>query len=768
MTVNTSNITSGPYSGNGITVNFSYTFRVDTSSQLAVYLVDSSGTRTLQVETTNYTVTGVGDDDGGTVTFITPPATGETVYMRSNYQLTQLTDFDSQGGFFPDVHESAFDKTTFLIQQLNDSVSRSVRTSSDDPDGVLAAIDEVIPNAFLRFNSDGDGIEQFAAAETPITAEIPATNIAGLQAVDVSTLSTGNSAQVSYRSTIDDGGAACYVWNPADLSTEVTADEVTSSQGDGVKYVAPASDRTGASGAWVLREEPIDEQIFGGVTGAPFLKTTSDIINGLPISAHRFIAKNKISAITGQTSTADITTEFQDGIDTILSANRASLYVPNGLYITDTGLTVSGSAADNFKMYGEGRFSRIRTTNAVDVLTMYGTSGANTFQNSKVMHIALEANNASARAMYTRNTELMHLYDITFTGSGKGLVMSLVGGESDVKPEIMFCRFGGSLTHGIQGGDTRVADVSIICPMFIDVTQVCIEFGYLDGGLILSPKMFSNNAAANSLRGINLKNPIHVNIHQAFAFELGGEALKLSSPKHCKFDGFEIVGIGDNANQPAIEITDFNSSTPGYDNVFQDFLVRDVEGHGFECNSANSLQTDYTFRDIYCENVGVGTTSYDAMRFTNFEAKLRDIKIIGNEQSGGTIATRYPLHLDNSDIDMRDVKWSNTVNDSVNRVNSPTIVNNNMVMNVTATTTLTENEDGCVIGTLSGAITVNLPSAAAVPGKKMTLVNSDGSGNNVTYDPAGSQTIDGATTKVSSTQYETVTIISDGSNWVTQ
>ena len=40
------------------------------------------------------------------------------------------------------------------------------------------------------------------------------------------------------------------------------------------------------------------------------------------------------------------------------------------------------------------------------------------------------------------------------------------------------------------------------------------------------------------------------------------------------------------------------------------------------------------------------------------------------------------------------------------------------------------------------------------------------SGGTVTIDPSGSETVNGSSTKTLTSQYETVTIISDGSNWL--
>ncbi len=65
----------------------------------------------------------------------------------------------------------------------------------------------------------------------------------------------------------------------------------------------------------------------------------------------------------------------------------------------------------------------------------------------------------------------------------------------------------------------------------------------------------------------------------------------------------------------------------------------------------------------------------------------------------------------------------------------------------------------------SGAITVNLPTAVGNGGRTYYIKKTDSSGNAVTIDPNGAQTIDGSATVVLATQYANIFIESDGSNW---
>lgn len=69
------------------------------------------------------------------------------------------------------------------------------------------------------------------------------------------------------------------------------------------------------------------------------------------------------------------------------------------------------------------------------------------------------------------------------------------------------------------------------------------------------------------------------------------------------------------------------------------------------------------------------------------------------------------------------------------------------------------------VDTTSAGFTVMLPPAATYPGRQIAVKKIDASANNVTVDGDGSETIDGAATKVWNTQYLSYTFISNGTNW---
>jgi hypothetical protein len=65
----------------------------------------------------------------------------------------------------------------------------------------------------------------------------------------------------------------------------------------------------------------------------------------------------------------------------------------------------------------------------------------------------------------------------------------------------------------------------------------------------------------------------------------------------------------------------------------------------------------------------------------------------------------------------------------------------------------------------SNAITLTLPAASGNTGLTYIIKKVDSTGNSLTIDGNASETIDGSTTAVISSQYDSITIICNGTNW---
>lgn len=80
--------------------------------------------------------------------------------------------------------------------------------------------------------------------------------------------------------------------------------------------------------------------------------------------------------------------------------------------------------------------------------------------------------------------------------------------------------------------------------------------------------------------------------------------------------------------------------------------------------------------------------------------------------------------------------------------------------------TAASTDDYILVSATSADVVISLPSAATVDGKKYLIKKTDASANTVTVDPNGSETIEGDSTYVLSSQYQLVQVVSDGTNWI--
>lgn len=119
MTISTTTIKNS-YSGDGSTTAFTYTFKITDQDDIDVIIRSSDGTETTKTITTHYTVSGVGNAGGGTVTFTSGniPAATETVLLRRDTPQTQGTDLIENDPLPANTLEDAFDKLTSISLQL--------------------------------------------------------------------------------------------------------------------------------------------------------------------------------------------------------------------------------------------------------------------------------------------------------------------------------------------------------------------------------------------------------------------------------------------------------------------------------------------------------------------------------------------------------------------------------------------------------------------------------------------------------------------------
>jgi hypothetical protein len=129
----TSTTAKASYAGNGSATEFPTTFKFLNDEHVVCVLTNTDGEDTTLELDTDYSVSGAGDDEGGTVTFpaesseYSTLASGETLTIYRDVPLTQETDWENSDEIDVEEIEAADDKLTMICQQLDAKVSRAIK-----------------------------------------------------------------------------------------------------------------------------------------------------------------------------------------------------------------------------------------------------------------------------------------------------------------------------------------------------------------------------------------------------------------------------------------------------------------------------------------------------------------------------------------------------------------------------------------------------------------------------------------------------------------
>ncbi len=154
---------------------YTYSFRIFDESELVVH-VDIGGVDPLPLSlSTHYTVSGVNNEDGGTVTLTAAAAAsyaGDTLDIRSNTRHYQPTSIRNQGSFLPEIHEDAFDR---MVRQVQD-LSRRVDSKLGYPDNTSLNASMVLratwANKWVYVNSSGEFEPASAISPQALSASV--------------------------------------------------------------------------------------------------------------------------------------------------------------------------------------------------------------------------------------------------------------------------------------------------------------------------------------------------------------------------------------------------------------------------------------------------------------------------------------------------------------------------------------------------------------------------------------------------------------------
>lgn len=193
------------YQGNGQTTVFQIPFPFLENNQIYVQKKDAEGNLINYTYATDYTVTGAGEENGGSVTLNVAPEQGSTISIYRNVPLTQEVDYRENEIFPAETHEEALDKLTMEVQQIQEQLDRSVKVDRfSDSDVDL----DIFINEIERVYDSTDNIDIVAnnindvntVADNIANVNTTATNIVAIQYAPTAATNAANSATASANS----------------------------------------------------------------------------------------------------------------------------------------------------------------------------------------------------------------------------------------------------------------------------------------------------------------------------------------------------------------------------------------------------------------------------------------------------------------------------------------------------------------------------------------------------------------------------------------
>ncbi len=147
------------YEGNGVTTEFSFSFKIFDESDLKIIkILVADGTEEELALTTDYSVDFTVGEEGGTVTLVSTISSDYELLIKRELDLTQELVIPPGSNLPEKNFENAYDKNTMLIQQVDEKLSRAILFKEGTS---LADLSFPVPSAgkALLWNADGDGLE---------------------------------------------------------------------------------------------------------------------------------------------------------------------------------------------------------------------------------------------------------------------------------------------------------------------------------------------------------------------------------------------------------------------------------------------------------------------------------------------------------------------------------------------------------------------------------------------------------------------------------
>lgn len=384
MTISSETRKSGPYTGNGTTATYPFTFKVFAASELLVVKTTPAGVESTLVLTTDYTVSLNSDQDsspGGSITLTAGNlASGYLLTMTSDVPLTQGVDITNQGGFFPEIITNSLDKLTIITQQLQLGVDRAAKlpiSSTADSDTLVTNINTVAANlsTIQAVNSNAANIDAVADNETNIDAV--AGNIADIAAVgaiaadvsavadneaDISTVATNILAVSNVSTHMADVQNAITSASNAATSATNAASSATSASGSATAAAGSATSASGSASAASTSASNASTSATNASNSASAASTSASNASSSAAAAAGSATAAASSATAAASSATSAAASYDAFDDRYLGSKSANPTVDNDGNPLLTGALYWNTAIPEMRVYTGSTWVPVSTT----------------------------------------------------------------------------------------------------------------------------------------------------------------------------------------------------------------------------------------------------------------------------------------------------------------------------------------------------------------------------------------------------------------------
>lgn len=213
---------------------FDYTFPIFDEVDLVIEKTQiSDGVTIILVLTTDYTVTGVGAQAGGTIVLTSGAAAGDIITITRQVELKRITDFSQEAAFNSANVNLELNRMVQMIQDRDRDIAQSMRI----PDADINSPANDIPDEVTRIGRvlgfdpfDSQPVVGPTIAELQIVVDASGselvlpdmaivTNFGAMQALTLGNLTNGDMVQTKDYFDVTEGGGNIYQWREASTDT---------------------------------------------------------------------------------------------------------------------------------------------------------------------------------------------------------------------------------------------------------------------------------------------------------------------------------------------------------------------------------------------------------------------------------------------------------------------------------------------------------------------------------------------------------------------